>query len=90
MIYTVVMALGALVGYFWFAPRFLPKNTLIQLIATVVLIFCMGVSLGARPDFARNLMTMGLVSFIYAIIPILFSILVVYLLTKYFLGGDEK
>jgi uncharacterized membrane protein YbjE (DUF340 family) len=58
---------------------------------TALLIFCMGLSLGKRENFLEELSTLGIQSIILAVIPICFSVIVVYLLTKRWkLSGKEE
>ena len=48
-----------------------------------MLIFTMGVSLGSRPGFLAEMGTMGLDSLIFALVPILLSVAVVYPLSRF-------
>lgn len=77
------------IGLKWFPEKWNKTNINIQLIATLVLIFSMGVSLGSRPNFINEITSMGVKSFVFAALAILGSIVVVYPLTKRFLVGKE-
>lgn len=90
MVYTVVMLLGGVIGYFLVSAKQQAFNNKLQFAATIFLIFCMGVSLGGRPHFAAHLINMGWVSFLYAAIPILFSILFVYIVAKVLFKGEKS
>jgi len=54
------------------------------------LIFSMGVSLGSRPNFFEEIASMGLKSFVFAIVAIAFSVIAVYVLTEKFFPKEEK
>lgn len=81
----VVMVVGVLIGFFFFPQKWGKKNLKVQTICTAVLIFAMGVALGSRPGFLNELRSLGLQSLVLAAIPILLSILLVYVLTRRFL-----
>ena len=56
-----------------------------KLLCTLCLIFSMGVMLGRKENFLQELTSMGIVSFLFFLIPTVLSILLVYYLTKRFL-----
>lgn len=85
MTILMIMAVGVLVGFRWFPEKWHKCNSWIQLISIVVLIFCMGVSLGSNPDFISQMGRLGIEGLVFAIVPIIFSVLMVYLLTSKFL-----
>ena len=62
-------------------------NINLQLAATLLLIFSMGVSLGSRPGFMKEIVSIGFTSFAFAALAIVGSILVVYPLTRKYLVG---
>lgn len=81
----VIMFAGVLVGATVF-PRGLKKwNGRLQLGMTGLLIFTMGVSLGSRPGFLEELGTIGLKSLVFAVLPILASVALVYPVSRRFL-----
>ena len=86
----IVMIIGILIGLKWFPAKWNKINSAIQLVCTAVLIFSMGVSLGSRPDFINEVSTLGIQSLMYAVIPIVFSIIIVYFLTEIFLCKKDK
>lgn len=86
----VAMGLGILIGFKWFPEKWHTNNARFQLIATGLLIFSMGVSLGKDPDFMNKLGNLGLESLLYALIPILFSTILVYYFTKKYLEGKNN
>lgn len=84
MVILMIMAVGVLVGFKWFPEKWQKYNSMLQLISIIVLIFCMGVSLGGNPDFFSEITTLGVEGLVFAIVPIIFSVLMVYFLTSKF------
>ena len=82
MVVLMIMAVGVLIGFKWFPERFQKLNGQIQVLSIVVLIFCMGVSLGNNPTFIEDLFSLGYKSLVFAVLPIIGSIVIVYYLTK--------
>ncbi len=82
------MALGVVLGR-WFPPKLKRANELTQNLSILCLIFIMGVSLGNTEGFLSNLAHLGLVSFLYALFPVIFSLLFVVLFCR-FLPKKEK
>ncbi len=85
MIVLLILMVGIIIGLKWFPLKWKRWNERVQIITTAVLIFTMGVSLGSKPNFIRELRTLGWNSLVLAIIPITFSILLVFVLTKRFM-----
>ena len=81
----IFLLIGMVIGSKWFPEKWNKLNINIQLVATLVLIFSMGVSLGSRPDFINEIVNMGVRSFIFSILAIGGSIAVVYPLTRKYL-----
>lgn len=90
MLIVVLMAAGVLIGMKWFPLEHSKKNATFQIVCTALLIFSMGVKLGARPNLLAELATIGWQSAIFSLIPIAFSVLVVYLLTRKFMFDPLK
>ena len=89
----IIMSVGIFIGYKYFNEKYSGINSLVQTLCTALLIFSMGVSLGSRPEFFSELYSLGIKSIAFSIIPIIFSIIPVYILTKKFLDkktGDKK
>ncbi len=86
----LVMCAGVLVGSWFFPKKYKKVNERLQVVCTVALIFCMGVTLGRREGFLEELSTLGLQSFLFFLIPSLFSVALVYPLTCRFMNGREK
>lgn len=85
----VVMCIGVLVGNKFFPKRYKKINEKLQVTCTVLLIFSMGIMLGKRENFLNELSTLGIQSFIFFIIPTIFSVICVYFLSKYFMEKKE-
>ncbi len=78
------MVIGIVIGFKWFPLKLKKWNERIQIISISVLIFLMGVTLGSRPNFLRDFVQLGVESLLLAFLPIIFSVLFVYYITKYF------
>lgn len=81
----LIMTIGIAVGWYVFPDKWQSKNEKIQLISILVLIFCMGVSLGNNPHFMSDLMQLGIKSLVFSILPIIGSIGFVYVLSEKYL-----
>lgn len=86
----IVMCLGVLAGKFFFPLRLKQINELLQTICTLLLIFSMGVLLGSRENFVQEITTLGFQSILFFLIPSVFSVLIVYPLTRIFLDNRGK
>lgn len=89
MFILIVMCIGIFIGKRFFPKRHKRKNEYLQTICTVLLIFSMGVMLGNRENFFNDLLSLGLQSFLFCIIPTGLSLLLVYFLTKRFMKTEE-
>ena len=76
------MALGVLIGATVFPEWLKSINEKCTLVSTVFLIFTMGVMLGSRDSFLDELVTLGLSSILFCIVPVICSIICVYVLTR--------
>ena len=85
----LIMLAGVGAGRF-FPAKYKEKNEKVQLFCTLLLIFSMGVSLGRREGFFAELGTLGVQSFLFFLIPAVFSVAAVYLLTRRFMGGKQQ
>ena len=61
-----------------------------QTAVTLILIACMGYRLGSRPDVIHELSSMGLMSLLYCIVPSVFSIALVYVVTRFLLKEKKN
>ncbi len=84
----IIMCAGILVGKFLFPAKWKRVNEFLQTVCTLLLIFSMGVLLGSRENFLREITTLGFQSVLFFLIPSVFSVIVVYPLTRIFL--DKK
>lgn len=85
MIILLIMCLGIVVGAYIFPEKWQAHNSKLQVISIVILIFCMGVTLGNNETLMDKLLGMGLQGLLFAVIPIILSVIVVYILTKLFM-----
>ena len=65
-------------------------NTKLQTIWLMLLIFCMGVSIGRNGDIVKNLPLLGGKAILFAILTALCSTIVVYFISTLFFGKGEK
>lgn len=85
------MLVGAIAGYLLLKiddhtrRKISSYNNALQLITVALIIFIMGINLGSIDDFASKMVTLGLQSLVFAIVPTLFSIIVVYYLSQKFI-----
>lgn len=77
----IIMILGIAAGRV-FPEKYGGVNEKLQLCCTLLLIFSMGVGLGQREGFFSEIAFLGAQSFLFFLVPTLFSIAAVYLLTR--------
>lgn len=82
----IFMILGFAIGRI-FPVRYKTLNERVQLLCTLVLIFLMGVGLSQRDGFFSGLFSLGVKSFLFFLLPTVLSVVVVYLLTRWFMDG---
>ncbi len=81
----IVMCAGVALGATVFPAALKGTNEKLTLVATGLLIFSMGAMLGSRDAFVDEIVSLGLSSLAFAILPIAFSVVCVYILTRLFL-----
>lgn len=87
----IALVLGAIIGYFVkLSDRGTKINGRLQQIGVIFLLFSMGVSIGADSDIIKNLPSIGLKAFLFAVGTIGCSILAVYILSEKFLVNKSK
>lgn len=86
----LIMGAGILAGLFFVPKQFKKWNERLQTVCTVILIFLMGVALGNREGFFKDLSALGLQSLLFAVIPGAASTWFVYVLTKHFFKQSKK
>lgn len=84
------MAAGIFLGFKVIPERYQKLNGLLQYIFIAVLIFAMGAGLGSNPAFFAELRTVGLKALLFAAVPIVFSVLAVWAVTKGDTGGKKR
>lgn len=85
------LVLGITIGIVRFLPdKFMKVNSRFQQIGVILLLFSMGASIGANKQMLTNLQDMGLKAVVFAVMTSIFSIIVVFIVTKRFLGGEKK
>lgn len=86
----LIMIIGIIIGLKIFPEKFHRQNQYLQIICVAILIFSMGVKLGSRENFLKEISEIGFSSLILAVIPILFSVILVYFLTEKYLKKDKS
>lgn len=86
----IIMCVGILIGNKFFPNKYKKINEQLQLICTILLIFSMGVTLGRRENFLQELSVLGWHSFIFFLVPSLFSLIIVFVLTYHFIEKRNK
>jgi uncharacterized membrane protein YbjE (DUF340 family) len=85
----IALTLGIIVGLIF---KFNEKQKFIlsklQLVGVTFLLFSMGASIGIKDSILLNLKNIGLSSLFFALSTSLFSIIIVYFITKLFFKGD--
>ncbi|WP_461207900.1 LysO family transporter [Clostridium sp. DL1XJH146] len=79
----LVLIIGILIGIFTnLKPKSKKILSKLQLIGVLLLVFIMGTSIGANKDILNQIKEIGELSLFFAISTTLFSIIIVFLLTK--------
>lgn len=86
----IIMCIGIVIGNKCFPKKLRKVNEIGQIICTVLLIFSMGVILGRRDNFIHDLLNLGWTSFLFFLIPAVFSTILVYLLTRKFMKQNHR
>ena len=74
----------------FFPEKYKKINEKLQVVCTILLIFCMGVTLGSRDHFLQELGTLGWTSFLFFLFPAGGSLLLVYGLTRKFMPSEKE
>ena len=90
MYLLLVMCLGILAGRWLFPEKYRKLNERLQMVCTIVLIFCMGVTLGSRENFLEELKSLGVESLFFFFIPTALSIALVFLATRRLMGASSS
>ena len=87
----LVLGLGFLIGYKGvLQEKGLRMNGRLQTAFLLLLIFCMGVSIGRNGEILRNLPLLGGKALLFTVFAILGSTLAVYFLSRLFLQKEGK
>lgn len=84
------LGLGFLIGYRQLLnEKLLKSNSKIQTVFVLLMIFFMGLKIGADSEILGNLGSIGGKAFLYAAFCIAGSVLCVYIVSRLFLKGDQ-
>ena len=87
----LVVGIGFLIGYKGLIKeKGIKLNSKLQTIWLMLLIFCMGVSIGRNGDIVKNLPLLGGKAVLFAIMTALCSTVVVYIFSSLFLEKEGK
>ena len=84
----VAMLAGCVIGATVFPARLSRLNSILQTVATTLLIFSMGVMLGSREEFLAELGSVGVASAAFCLLPTALSTVLVYALTRAVFGDQ--
>ena len=87
----LAVGLGFLIGYKGFLKeKGIQWNSRLQTVWLMLLIFCMGVSIGRNGDIVKNLPVLGGKAVLFAVMAAVGSTVVVYVLSVLFLEKEGK
>lgn len=87
----LVVGIGFIIGYKgWIREKGIRLNSKLQTLWLMLLIFCMGVSIGRNGEIVKNLPALGGKALLFAVMTAVCSILVVYILSNLFLEKEGK
>lgn len=89
----LAVGIGFLIGYRgWIKEKGIKVNSKLQVVWLMLLIFSMGVSIGRNGDIVKNLPVLGGRAVLFAVLAVVCSVVVVYILSSLFLEkeGDKK
>ncbi len=91
MIEILIMIVGTIVGFYLLKIKdklrikIINYNNKLQLITVSIIIFIMGINLGSMENFLQKILALGGYSIIFAILPTIFSIILVYVISRLFI-----
>ncbi|TDT58451.1 LysO family transporter [Fonticella tunisiensis] len=91
--WTIIVSLiiGMLLGLKKAVPdRVIKYNSRFQQAGIILLLFSMGASIGANKEMLLDLKTMGIKALTFAMFTTLFSILLVYIISRRFMEEDSR
>lgn len=87
----LVLGVGFLIGFYGLLKEEQIKlNCRLQTVWLLLLIFCMGVSIGRNGEVIGNLPTLGGKALLFAVLSVIGSVAFVFVLSKYFLKKGEE
>ena len=87
----LVVGIGFFIGYKGLIKeKGIKLNSKLQTVWLMLLIFCMGVSIGRNGDIVKNLPILGGKAILFAIMTALCSIIVVYIFSNLFLEKEGR
>ena len=87
----LVVGIGFFIGYKGLIKeKGIKQNSKLQTVWLMLLIFCMGVSIGRNGDIVKNLPLLGGKAVLFAVMTSVCSIIVVYILSTLFLEKEGR
>ncbi len=87
----LVLIVGFLIGFFGLLKEKQIKiNSRLQTVWLLLLIFCMGVSIGRNGEVIKNLPILGGKALLFAVLAVIGSVVFVFAFSKLFLEKEEE
>ena len=91
LLYLLMLILGIWIGYKEIShKKLLDGLDKLQLLALIILLLVMGIRIGADPDVMDSIQIIGFRGFVFALITIVFSVLPVFIYTRFIMKGGQK
>ncbi len=91
LLYLAMLLIGIVIGYKEIShKKLLESLDKFQMAALLVLLFIMGLRIGADPEVMASIQVIGLKSFIFAGITVFFSVFFVWLYTNKYMKGGHR
>ncbi|SHK43337.1 LysO family transporter [Tepidibacter formicigenes] len=90
-----ILILSLIIGIIIGITKIIPKkhmkfNSYFQLLALIILLFSMGASIGSNKEILSSLNTIGIKAITFSIMTIIFSVIVMYIVSKKFLNTNNQ
>lgn len=87
----IALVIGMAIGYIWpLKEKYLKVNGKLQQIGVIALLFFMGASIGSNDEIVKNIGSIGLIAFIFSMMTVLGSVILVYMLSQRFIVSKNK
>ncbi len=91
LLYLTMLLIGMVIGYKEIShKKLLQRLDKFQMAALLVLLFIMGLRIGADPEVMESIQVIGFKSFIFAGITVFFSVFLVWIYIKKYMNGGHR